>query len=160
VRNRRDLLKNEHDRWGLQLSFACLTAKLLASIQYASGRSCDQTTRESLSVDFLDPREDAYFVTKFLVALYASLTTLPTLKSKFRPEVTLLYLHKNFTYCSSSPSIFHPSRLITKLANVYECSSTHLLAPLSILPSPLRNALSSPNLPLPEGRAGTAWGPS
>jgi hypothetical protein len=49
-----------------------LAAGLLASSQFASGRSCDRPTRSRFSVVFLGLRADAELVPKFHVALHAS----------------------------------------------------------------------------------------
>jgi hypothetical protein len=79
----------------------------------------------------------------------------------YNPEDS--HLHKQFNLCNCEEFFFLGTDWIFKS---YEDelhaspSSTSVLAPLFILPNPLPNALSSLNLPLPEGRAGTDWGPS
>jgi hypothetical protein len=47
-------------------------ARLLASSQHTSGRSCDGTTQSRFSVVFLGPRANVELVPKFHVALHAS----------------------------------------------------------------------------------------
>jgi hypothetical protein len=53
------------------------TAGLLASSQFASGRSYDRPTRSRFVVIFFGPRANAELVPKFHVALYASHAALP-----------------------------------------------------------------------------------
>jgi hypothetical protein len=47
-------------------------AGVLARSQFASGRSCDRTTRSRFSMAFLGPRANAELVPKFHVALQPS----------------------------------------------------------------------------------------
>jgi hypothetical protein len=58
---------------------------------FASGRSCDRTTRSRFSVVFLGPRANTELVPKFHVSLQASHAALPmvTLKISLYTNVTL-----------------------------------------------------------------------
>jgi hypothetical protein len=60
-------------------------AGLLATSQFASGRSCDRPTRSRLSVVFLGPRTNAELVSKFHIALHASHAALPMVTLKISP---------------------------------------------------------------------------
>jgi hypothetical protein len=62
-----------------------VNAGLLASSQFASGRSCDRPTRLMFSVAFLGLRANAELVPKFYVALYASHAALPMVTLKMSP---------------------------------------------------------------------------
>jgi hypothetical protein len=71
---------------GTNVRVRVFNAELLASSQFASGRSCDRPTRSRLSVVFLGPRANAELVLKFHVALHASHAALQILTfQKFSP---------------------------------------------------------------------------
>jgi hypothetical protein len=66
---------------------------LLATSRFASGRSCDRTTRARYYVVFLHPKANAELVPKFCVALHASHAALLliTLKISSYTNVTLTF---------------------------------------------------------------------
>jgi hypothetical protein len=57
---------------GTNVKVRGVNAGLLASSQFASGRSCDRPTPLRFSVGSLGPRANAELVPKFHVALHAS----------------------------------------------------------------------------------------
>jgi hypothetical protein len=70
---------------GTNVSARGFNAGLLLRSQFASGRSCDRTTRSRFSAVFLAPRANAKFVPKFHVALHASHAALPMVTVKISP---------------------------------------------------------------------------
>jgi hypothetical protein len=64
---------------GANVRIRVFDAGLLARSQFASGRSCDRPTRSRFSVVFLGPRANAELVSKFHIALHASLAALQIL---------------------------------------------------------------------------------
>jgi hypothetical protein len=62
---------------------------LLSRSQFASGRSCDRSTRSRFSVVFLGPRANAELVPKLHVALYASHAALPMATLQISPYANL-----------------------------------------------------------------------
>jgi hypothetical protein len=81
----------QQDRQGLTSGSLYLNGGLLARIQLATGRSCDQPTRSRFSVVFLGPRANAVLVRKFHVALHASHAALAILTSKSRPPSDIYF---------------------------------------------------------------------
>jgi hypothetical protein len=63
--------KNKKKNIGTIVRALVFDARLLATSQFASGRSCDQSTPSSFFVIFLGPRANTELVSKLHVALHA-----------------------------------------------------------------------------------------
>jgi hypothetical protein len=74
---------------GTNVRFRVFNAGLLARSQFATLRSCDRPSRSRFPVVFLGPRANAELVPEFHVALHASHSAPQTVRSKFRPNLTL-----------------------------------------------------------------------
>jgi hypothetical protein len=123
---------------------------------YREGKSCDRTTGSRFTVVFLGSIANAELVPKFHVVLHASHAAIPILTSKLGPKVAPQI---NITF---SPNAAHP-KLITKFKITRECSKTQLnfsLRSTLHLTFSTSKCFNHTILPLPEGRAGIAWGPS
>jgi hypothetical protein len=85
--------KNTTAQIGTNVRARGFGAGLMASNQFASGRSCERPTLPTLSVVFLGPRANAELVPKFHVALHAFHTALPMVTLKMSPytDVTLTF---------------------------------------------------------------------
>jgi hypothetical protein len=85
--------KNTTAQIGTNVRARGFNAGLLARSQFASGKSCDRSTRSRFSVVFLGLRANAELVLKFHVALHASHAALPMLTLKISPytNVTLIF---------------------------------------------------------------------
>jgi hypothetical protein len=92
--------KNTTAQIGTNVRARGFNARLLARSQFASGRSCDRSTRSRFSVVFLCPRVNAGLVPKFHVALNASHAAPP-------PMVTLrISPYTNVTLTSGWITLF------------------------------------------------------
>jgi hypothetical protein len=85
--------KTQQHRLGTNVRVRGFNAGLLARSQFASGRSWDRPTRSRFPVVFLGPRANTELISKFHVALHASLATVPMVTLKISPctNVTLTF---------------------------------------------------------------------
>jgi hypothetical protein len=84
-----DEKRNTTAQIGANVRVRRFNAGLLARSQFASGRSCDRTTRQRFSVVFLSPRANAELVPKYQVALHAFYAALPMVTLKTSPYTNI-----------------------------------------------------------------------
>jgi hypothetical protein len=81
--------KNTTAQIGTNIRARVFNSGLLASSQFASGRSCDMPTRSRFYVVFLGPRANDESVPKFQVALHTSHAALPKATLNISPYTKL-----------------------------------------------------------------------
>jgi hypothetical protein len=129
---------------------------MLARSQYASGRSCDRPTIR-FSIVFLRPQSKSWVGTQIPRYTACLSCSPPNININISPSVASPILKSKFRHVMPSQG------LMSELAVVIECSRNLLnFSPCSVFRLYLRHnwmAYLLPTPPLPERRAGTAWGP-
>jgi hypothetical protein len=129
---------------------------MLARSQYASGRSCDRPTLR-FSIVFLRPQSKSWVGTQIPRYTACLSCSPPNININISPSVASPILKSKFHHVMPSQGLLSELGVVIEcsrnLPNFSPCSAFHLYL--------LRNRMSYllPNPPLPERRAGTAWGP-